>query len=433
MRRLPSNGTTAVADPAPPGKVTAPVAKFAAPPAPYEDAVRNVLSRPETAHVLHSVWSGDPAVIVPSPPGSGKTQLVALLAVALAHRAGMRVGIAAQTRDQAAELARRIAPLSDRVKIVWPKGRPKPDLNGCPVGSGGYPANGGGIVIATTARWTFSQPHTDAGDVMLVDEGWQCTHADLGALGAFCSQIVCVGDPGQIAPVVTGRTTRWRNLPTGPQVPGPDALSAAHGDALEVVALRHTWRLGPETTALIQPTFYPSLPFTSRRPPEHLAASDGTVMPEVVAVTATASTSPAALIDACTDRVRDLLTTNLHEGSGVRPVTAADIAVVCPHVAEAAALRAALSDEPGLLIGTANQLQGLERRAVVALHPLAGQCEASPFALDLGRMCVLLTRHRAHLSLILDGHETDLLAATDPETPGADTHSALLNQLGDAP
>jgi hypothetical protein len=35
---------------------------------------------PTTAGVLHSAWSGDPAVVVPSPPGAGKTRLVALLA-----------------------------------------------------------------------------------------------------------------------------------------------------------------------------------------------------------------------------------------------------------------------------------------------------------------------------------------------------------------
>lgn len=68
------------------------------------------MSDPITARVLFSVWSGDPAVVVPSPPGAGKTRLVALLAAALAHRGDLRVGIAAQTREQAVEIARRSAP-----------------------------------------------------------------------------------------------------------------------------------------------------------------------------------------------------------------------------------------------------------------------------------------------------------------------------------
>ena len=49
-----------------------------------------IMADPITARVLFSVWSGDPAVVVPSPPGAGKTRRVALLAAALAHRASAR-------------------------------------------------------------------------------------------------------------------------------------------------------------------------------------------------------------------------------------------------------------------------------------------------------------------------------------------------------
>jgi hypothetical protein len=64
---------------------------------------------PVLARTLFSVWSGDPAVVVPSPPGAGKTRLVSLLAAALAHRADLRVVIAAQTRVQAAKLPKRLS------------------------------------------------------------------------------------------------------------------------------------------------------------------------------------------------------------------------------------------------------------------------------------------------------------------------------------
>lgn len=70
---------------------------------------------------------------------------------------------------------------------------------------------------------------------MVVDEAWQATYADLGALGAFAPQVVCVGDPGQIDPVVTGATRRWADTPTGPHLPAPVALLAAHHDAVSVV------------------------------------------------------------------------------------------------------------------------------------------------------------------------------------------------------
>ena len=46
------------------------------------------------------------------------------------------------------------------------------------------------------------------------------------------------------------------------------------------------------------------------------------------------------------------------------------------------AMAARLADLPGVLIGTANQAQGLEREAVVVIHPLAGYREAPSFATD---------------------------------------------------
>ena len=165
-----------------------------------------------------------------APPGSGKTRLVALLAVMLASRAGLRVGIAAQTRDQAAEIARRIGALAYPARLVWPHDRPAPDLSAGSAtvarGTGvRFPNSAGGVIIATTARWLYADPSTLASDVMIIDEAWQATYADLGALGAFAPQIICVGDPGQIPPVVTGTTRRWADSPTGPHLPAPTRCS----------------------------------------------------------------------------------------------------------------------------------------------------------------------------------------------------------------
>ena len=91
-----------------------------------------------------------------------------------------------------------------------------------------------------------------------------------------------------------------------------------------------------------------------------------------------------------------------------------DIAVVVPHVAQAGAVRALLADMPDVLVGTVNALQGLERPAVVALHPMAGYRSAESFALDAGRMCVTLSRHRAHLTILTDPATAPLL---DPAPP----------------
>lgn len=397
-----------------------------------------VLASPETAQVMHAAWSGDPAVLVPSPPGAGKTRLVALLAAGLAHRAGMRVGVAAQTREQAVEIARRVGVLSDRVKLVWSAKAARPNAGRTPVVAKRdvrFPADGGGILIATTARWLYADPKVLACDLMLVDEAWQATYADLGALGAFAGQAVLVGDSGQIDPVVTGETRRWHSRDNGPHLPAPQALLAAHGDAIAVIPLKHTWRLGPATTALIQPAFYPDLPFTSKRPPEHMSLT-GQVLPELThtVVASTAGPGDPALTGACAQRVRVLLAGGeLTDSTGTRPVTERDLAVVCPHVSQAAAVRALLADRADVLVGTANQLQGLERNAVVALHPFAGYRDASAFTTDTGRACVMLSRHRSHLTVITDAATPAVLTAAQDDLTGLTAHRTLLTRLLNTP
>lgn len=438
MRTLPlplPHAGTHPGTPSPPGPTTR---IPPTPPAAGDWPGQAILHTPETARVLHAAWSGDPAVIVPSPPGSGKTRLVALLAAALAHRAELRIGIAAQTREQAVEIARRVAQIGAPARLMWAAKDPRPDSGTTPAVSGPairFPDQGGGILIATTARWLFSDPARVGCDLMIVDEAWQATYADLGALGAHAAQIVCVGDPGQIDPVVTGQTARWRTHPHGPHVPAPQALRAAHGDAIAVVTLRHTWRLGPVTTALIQPAFYPDLAFTSRRPPEHLTSDTGTDLPEIAhqQVTVTAGPGDPALVTACATRARALLTTTVNTAEGTRPLGAADLAVVCAHVTQAAAVRATLAEHPDLLVGTANQLQGLERPAVIVMHPLAGYRDTNGFTADTGRACVMLSRHRAHLTVILDDHTHHLLAATEHTEPAAAGHRALTDALLDTP
>lgn len=421
MRIIPSHNTPRPTEPSPatsPGLI-----------ATRRHPAAAIMDDPITAGVLHSAWSGDPAVIVPSPPGAGKTRLVALLAASLAHRADLRVGIAAQTRAQAIELARRLGAIECAAKLIWPARRPRPSLSGAATVVHGtharFQGSGGGVLVATTARWTYASPRDLACDVMVVDEAWQATYSDLGALGAFAAQIVCVGDPGQIAPVVTGKTNRWDGSPTGPHLPAPEALLAAHGDTVSVVTLRHTWRLGPHTTALVQPTFYPDLPFTSRRPPEHLIEANRE-LPEVSAYQVAGVSGPTdpRLLSACADQTRALLRTTRVHPEGTHPLTSADLAVVVAHVSQAAAVRAMLSDLPDLLVGTANQMQGMERPATVVLHPLAGYRDVGTFGADPGRACVMFSRHRAHMTVITDSATPALLAG-----PTDDLHVAAQREL----
>ncbi len=382
-----------------------------------------LLDDPRLARVLLAVWSADPAVILRACPGGGKTRAVSLLAAALAHRGGLRVAVAAQTRGQAAELAQRIAGVSDRVSLITSgRGAVSAAALGVPTVTGRSARwarpGGGEILVGTAARWLYMDPERVAADVLAVDEAWQCTYGDLGALGALARQVVLVGDPGQIAPVVTGSTVRWDGQATGPHRSAPDALLAAHGDAMTEVPLTNSWRLGAQTCALLSEHFYPGMPFGSRRPDEALVTDTGAVLPEMTALSVPVQYGPTdpGLLDAVAQRVRELVGHNYRVGgSGAVPMSGSDVAVVVPHVAQAGALRALLADVPGLLIGTANSVQGLERPAVVAVHPLAGYREAEPFALDPGRLCVTLSRHRAHLSVLCDPHTERVLTGDAPE------------------
>lgn len=423
------------------------VATATPPPAPQPPAApvlpqwpgMELLNDPISAEVLCSVWSGDAVTCVPSPPGAGKTRLTTLLAAMLSHRAGLRVGIAAQTRAQATDIAARLAAVCDhtRIGLLWGRSDIKPDAGGCPIiGSGMamWPDSGGMVRVATKSKWLYSEPESRKAEVLIVDEAFQCTYADLCALGSMADQVVCVGDPGQIDPVVKGDTDRWASWPTGPHLPAPTALMAAHPGLVNVVALEYTWRLGPATTALVQSRFYPGLPFTSRRPPEHVAVG-GAVLPELShrLVRVANGATDAALIGAAVARVRDLLgTAEVTTAAGTRPLADEDVAVVVPHVPQAAAVRAMLSAYPGVLVGTADALQGLERHAVVAVHPLAGKRTADEFSVQPGRLCVMLSRHRAHLSVLIDDQTAAVLAAADGDGVGQ-ARAVLADLLDTAP
>jgi hypothetical protein len=236
---------------------------------------------------------------------------------------------------------------------------------------------------------------------------------------------VLVGDPGQIAPVVTGDSRRWRDWSAGPQLAAPEALLAAYPESVTRLRLSHTWRLGQITTALIQPAFYADLPFDSVRPPRHVLL-DGAPLPELSIREAQTLAGPGdpILADAAAARVTELLEGGevVDQGGNARSLAAEDVAVITPHVEQASAIAARLSEYPGVLISTANQAQGLEREAVVVIHPLAGYREAPSFAIDPGRLCVALSRHRAHATILLDVDSDTVLRHAQAEAP----HDAAL-------
>jgi hypothetical protein len=106
------------------------------------------------------------------------------------------------------------------------------------------------------------------------------------------------------------------------------------------------------------------------------------------------------------------------------------MAVISPHVDQASAIAARLADLPGLLIGTANQAQGIEREAVVVIHPLVGYRDTPAFAIDTGRLCVALSRHRAHVTVLIDTSTEATLRHAHAEAPGNTTIATHRHVVG---
>jgi hypothetical protein len=390
------------------------------------------------AAALFAAWSGDPAVVVAAPPGAGKTRLVVHLADQLQRHAGLRVAIAAQTRHQAVDVAVRAAAIGAQVGLLGAKDSARPpglDSRVHYLAGASHLGRWHGIAVATTARWLWVSEQAYTADVCILDEAWQLTYADLGGLGPLSAQVVLVGDPGQIAPVVTASSRRWASWAAGPQRAAPEALIAAYPDAITRLQLPHTWRLGPQTTALIQPAFYAELPFDSARPPRAIRLK-GVDLPELSAglISPLAGPTDPMIAVAAAERVRDLLDGGqLVDADGsIRDLRPADAAVITPHVDQASAITARLADLPGVLIGTANQAQGLEREAVVVIHPLVGYRDTPAFAIDTGRLCVALSRHRAHVTVLIDTSTEATLRHAQAEAPGDTTlatHRYVLNAL----
>jgi len=68
---------------------------------------------------------------------------------------------------------------------------------------------------------------------------------------------------------------------------------------------------------------------------------------------------------------------------------------------------------------------------VVAVHPLAGKRIADEFSVKPGRACVMLSRHRSHLSLLVDDQTQAVLEAADGEDV-EQAHAVLTDMLGTA-
>src|SRR5439155_7436073 len=123
------------------------------------------------------------------------------------------------------------------------------------------------VVVANAARWSWGDDgRIGPFDLQVVDEAFQLSDARFQEIAGMARRLVLIGDPGQIAPVVTCELERWRSDPAGPHVACPRALTARH-PGVPRMALPVSRRLVPDTVRFVQPAFYPDLPFQALSPP----------------------------------------------------------------------------------------------------------------------------------------------------------------------
>lgn len=371
---------------------------------PTTSAVEPLPFEPGTAGAmaLGRVWQGKPGTILSSPPGGGKSTTIANIAATLAARIGLHVIVATPTRAQAVAITETLMAKVPYGQVELVMSNAALDAPPQVLNAKIADRDSGWVKVRTLAALATSR---DGCDVLIVDEAYQATFADVTAAAGGAQQLLLVGDMGQIGPVVTADTSAFERWNRSPHIPAPDMFSRRR-DEFVTFSIDRTYRLGPRTVELIAP-LYP-FRFESHRPPQRLEDSSGP-LPEVghVNVGTAASVNDLGMLTQACDRAAQLVGT-VHavkgpDGQVTRmDVGQADVAVIAAYNTQVSFIRAAL-DERGLkdvTVGTADRLQGGQWTAVVAVDPTAGATNLASHNVSPGRMCVMLSRHTSHLCWI---------------------------------
>lgn len=392
-------------------------------------AVEDVLG-----HIQRSGWR---LILVDSPPGAGKSTLVATIADVRTARYADQVPIITQTNDQADDLVRSIATRlvgTDRIvgRLHATNYSPPADLQGLQGVRFDHDVTAlsdCAVLIAPIRKWAFVD-HRHSWPYAIIDEAYQVSSHDLISVGDMFRAYVAVGDPGQLSPWSSGDETLVRGMTAGPLESAASRLYASVGSEASLVTLPVSWRLTPSAVDVISPAFYRNqftagtmpgarrLRFNSLGNEDSIdealgrASDSGWSMLELPE--ANMPPNDPGAIASITALVTRALTAEgrcSDEQHDIDPLQPGRIAVGVVHRAQRNEVRAALSraltaiglPAEAVVVDTANRLQGREYDLVIAWHPLSGRHSASEFHIEAGRLCVLLTRHRQACILVTRG------------------------------
>lgn len=374
---------------------------------------------------VESIFAGTPLTLVRSPPGAGKTTLVCSTVSTLANRThDLTTLVAVPTRRGCEDVAARIAEITGPGKVFL-RGKAferRRIPNVATEGNLDDLARDFKITVCTVASAVLTRPECD---VLVFDEAYQTTFADSLAAAAKAKQLFMVGDPGQIGPVVTLPDLMFAGRKVSPVSRAPEGmLSHLDSKLTATYQMPATYRLGKPTAHAIAPLY--DFSFESRRPDTVIDGFDE--LETIIAPRLSAPGDPK-LINLAVKRVQELVG-SICNG---RPLTPRDVAVVASRNEQTSSLSAALA-QVGLsrvTVGTADRLQGGQWLAVVAIDPITGADVASAHALETGRLCVMASRHIAHLTWISPrGWESTLTDSALLTEKEVEAHKQVRKRLG---
>ena len=390
--------------------------------------------------------------IVKAPPGAGKTYL--LLQILKQLNKKHRIAVACFTNAQADDICKRCASEHPDIKIVrYVSQSAKDVITEVPVVSKGdnLPA-GPSVVVANTSKWALSK--NPEFDFLLVDEAWQIAWADLMLLRDLAPRIVLIGDPGQIPPVVSIETDRWETSAAAPHRPAPEQFLVGPY-AVQPHALPGSRRLPADTVNLVK-NFYDFDFGAFAEPGERFVHAAGDKSPIGRAITSLGDSSVSTLLlptddsgppveidDEMASSIAKLIEQLLESGATYsdsastknkpKLLQPSDIGVVATHRSMNTRIfyKLPVGIRNSVKVDTTERWQGLERKMMIAVHPLSSTTTPSGFDLETGRLCVMASRHQSGLILVSRDHITDTLnshiATADqplgrPDTTGQGLH-----------
>ena len=424
------------------------------------------------------------AVVVSAVAGAGKSRLV-VDTVAECHKRGVRAAVCAPTNEQVFGLVRAIAESDPGRKVAYVPARSievpaSLSLPNVEIVNEPHEADAAEVVVGTARKLADAHhPRSSAvralgkRDALIMDEAFQVDSTQYFAVADLAPRHLLVGDGGQIHPFSTvAEGLQWRGLAEDPLETAVGVL-LAHHPRTTVHRFPITRRCDARAVPVMR-NFYPAshrfgaaVPAGVRRMrlgPAHTVSSRTAAIDGVLDTAATTGWAlcelPGAqtraadpeiaraildLIVRLTERGCALECERHPDGVGAgRTVLAPErIAIAVAHTDQKLLMRA-LCDAaglPGVIVNTANQLQGLEFDLTISWHPLAGLARPDEFHLEAGRLCVMCTRHRHACIVVGRRSDRELLEGVAPAVPvypgayqsdapqGWDVHRAVMEAL----